>query len=228
MEAIASRTVAILPAAGASQRFGSKASKLLTNVKGLSVLKRSVSAISANPEVTDLILLCPKSQLADFQAELESLDSKNIHYVKGGDTRQASVKAGLDYLVSLDYDLACTYVLVHDTARCLVTEDILLRALDAVKDYQAITVAIPVADTLANVKDGKFETIVDRVDTWRVQTPQIFRGDLLYKAHSESTTDATDDASLVAQFHPVQIVLGSETNLKLTRPEDLQLFERLV
>jgi 2-C-methyl-D-erythritol 4-phosphate cytidylyltransferase/2-C-methyl-D-erythritol 2,4-cyclodiphosphate synthase len=154
------------------------------------------------------------------------LDGKNLTIVAGGRRRQDSVKAGLDAL-----DDSTEIVLVHDGARPLVTGQLITRCYEAAIAYGAAIVAVPVKDTLKkrNARGRVAETI-DRTDLWQAQTPQAARRELLEAAYRiNGDADVTDESSLLEMAAiPVSLVEGAETNIKITRPEDLFLAEKLL
>jgi 2-C-methyl-D-erythritol 4-phosphate cytidylyltransferase len=119
------------------------------------------------------------------------------------------------------------YVMVHDGARPLVPPKLVTQvAEEAIKSGAAI-LAIPVKDTIKEVKDLTISRTVPRETLWAAQTPQAFRRDLLLQAYAkaqESDFLGTDEASLLEFLgHPVRIVPGSDVNLKVTTPADLQI-----
>ena len=152
----------------------------------------------------------------------------DVEVVTGGRTRQESVLRGL---------MACEgrarFVVVHDGARPLVTPAIVDSTLTAARKVGAATAGVPMKDTLKRGDADHLVTeSVDREWLWRIQTPQAFRLDWLIDAHLKARAQgitATDDASLVERMgHPVQIVMGDETNLKVTTPDDLPIAEFLL
>jgi 2-C-methyl-D-erythritol 4-phosphate cytidylyltransferase len=156
---------------------------------------------------------------------VESLCGPAVVVVDGGDTRQASVAAGLRAL-GPDVDA----VLVHDAARCLTPSAVFTGVLAALAaGHQAVVPGVPVTDTLRQRRGG----VVDRESMVAVQTPQGFARHVLDAAHEAATgaqgQAATDDAGLVeAHGVPVHVVPGHEESFKVTRPIDLVLAEGLV
>jgi 2-C-methyl-D-erythritol 4-phosphate cytidylyltransferase len=137
--------------------------------------------------------------------------------VPGGARRQDSVRNGLDALGP------CDWVAVHDAARPFATRDLLLRTLDAAQPTGAAVAAVPVKDTIKRVRDGAVLQTLPRAELWAVQTPQVFRADLLARAH-HATDDATDDAALVERLGiQVRVAQGAYDNIKITTPDDLAL-----
>ena len=140
----------------------------------------------------------------------------------GGDTRQASVLAGLQALSPHAPEL----VLVHDAARPFVPPAVIPALLAALRSHDGAIPAIPVADTLKRVQSGRIVATVRRDGLYRAQTPQAFRYHLLRALHGSGEGAATDAAALLeAAGHPVAIVPGAEDNIKLTYPEDIVRLE---
>jgi 2-C-methyl-D-erythritol 4-phosphate cytidylyltransferase len=140
--------------------------------------------------------------------------------VPGGDTRAASVRAGLKALPD------CDIVVVHDAARPLASQRLFTAVVDAVTaGADAAIPGLRVTDTVKRIANRDGQSIVvgtiDRSELVTVQTPQAFRRDVLERAH-HTLSDATDDAALVeAMGGVVVIVSGEVSNLKITDPSDL-------
>ena len=140
--------------------------------------------------------------------------------VAGGETRSASVRAGL---AALPAD--ASVVLVHDAARPLASAELFARVVEAVRDgADAVVPAVPVADTLRHRGGG----VVDREELVAVQTPQGFRAAALLAAHAEAP-EATDDAALVERRGgSLVLVDGEAANRKITDPSDLRAAEGML
>lgn len=149
-----------------------------------------------------------------------------VQVTAGGKRRQDSVKAGLDCLGS-DVDV----VLVHDGARPLVSTELIAKCAQAAMDHGAAIAAVPVKDTLKRAgADNRIAETVDRKSLWQAQTPQAVRLGLLLDAYKlAGNRDVTDEASLLELAGvSVQLVEGSETNIKITRPDDLIIAEKIM
>jgi 2-C-methyl-D-erythritol 4-phosphate cytidylyltransferase len=121
--------------------------------------------------------------------------------------------------------------MIHDGARPLVTPAILEAGLQAAQEHQAVVAAVPVKDTIKQVRDGIIHSTPERSQLWAVQTPQVFAFPLIHQAHHSelAQAEATDDAALLERLgHPVAIFPGSYTNLKITTQEDLLIAEALL
>jgi len=142
----------------------------------------------------------------------------------GGKRRQDSVAAGLKKIK--DYE----WVVIHDGARPLVTVDLIERGLEAARETGTAAAAVPVTDTIKVVDEsGMVSQTPPRQNLRAVQTPQVFRFDVIQIAHQQDCGDVTDDASLVERLgHRVKLYEGSCDNIKITTPADLILAEVLL
>lgn len=213
---------AIVPAAGRAERMRSKNSKTLLKVGSKSVIERTLSTLLEYSHITNVILLVPKAEEALFRAVLPT--EKRVHFVHGGETRRASVSNGLKFI--REGALSSDLILIHDGARCFLSAKLLERCVAAAVEFGAVSAAMPIVETVKRIDtDGCFAETLDRKDLYAMQTPQVFRSDLIFRAHAECADDATDDVTLVQRIHPVRLVLGERENIKLTTPEDMAFAE---
>jgi 2-C-methyl-D-erythritol 4-phosphate cytidylyltransferase len=142
----------------------------------------------------------------------------------GGQERQQSVSNGLKLLKD------CQWVVIHDGARPLVKEALIKIGLSEAKETGAAVAAVPVTDTIKMSSDDSFIIgTPPREKLWAVQTPQVFRFDIIKEAHTCADKHATDDAALVEKLgYTVKLYTGSYNNIKITTPVDLSLAEILV
>ena len=254
MEIAGSPTLAILlPAAGSGSRMGKPVNKLLLELAGEPIIVHTVRAISefaksleANPlsangttyQQVQLLLIVRPDEIESFQKILKhaGLDSVVAGYTAGGSTRQESVYLGLQALLErgLTKD---TPTLVHDAARCLVSERILHETALLAASGLASAPALPVNDTLRRINvdtEGlvHYAETVDRENAVQMQTPQAAPLHSLIQVHEEAAHRAvsvTDDVALLQEGgYAVRMVTGELKNLKITRPEDLQYAEQLL
>jgi 2-C-methyl-D-erythritol 4-phosphate cytidylyltransferase/2-C-methyl-D-erythritol 2,4-cyclodiphosphate synthase len=192
-------------------------------------LRWTAEALAAHPSIDGLLVVTGAGDVAHCREILSGLP-KLLSIVSGGATRQESVAVGL-YALGGE---ATDWILVHDGARPLISASVLDRCLTAAHSHGSAVAALPFADTLKRSDAGGIVTeTVDREGLWAVQTPQIFRAETLFQAHSAAAAvgfQGTDEASLVEKFgsEPIHLVPGSADNLKITRPEDLTLAEALL
>jgi 2-C-methyl-D-erythritol 4-phosphate cytidylyltransferase len=216
--------VAIVAAAGRSLRMGGP-DKLFTPLGGRPLLAHTLAAFQDCLAVDRVVLvLAAESLVRGLSLAEEEGFSKVRTVCPGGRHRQDSVREGLDVLGS------CAWVVVHDGARPLVTARLIEEGLAAAQETGAAVCALPAQDTVKRVDaEGRILRTLDRRRLWLIQTPQVFRYDILRQAHQRSRRRATDDAALVERLgHRVRVYPGSRRNLKVTTPEDLALAEALL
>ena len=207
---------AIIAAAGSGERFGAPIPKALIQLGDRTLLEHALSAISS---VADQIVVTAP---AGFEDQIRTLVGKDITVVTGGATRSESVRLGLAAISGADF------VLVHDAARALASRDLVARVVTALNTGDvAVIPGLSEVDTVKVIgADGYVASTPDRASLRRVQTPQGFSYSVLKDAHAKpnngTTSDATDDAVLVANAgHKVRIIEGEERALKITTPQDL-------
>jgi 2-C-methyl-D-erythritol 4-phosphate cytidylyltransferase/2-C-methyl-D-erythritol 2,4-cyclodiphosphate synthase len=213
---------ALLMAAGRGTRFGADQPKQYLSLLGRPVLRHAAEALLAEGGVTLIQPVCAAGEEAHVAGLLEGLPT--LPPVIGGATRQESVRLGLEALARLESPP--TAVLVHDAARPVVPRGTIPALLAALKRVPGAIPAQPVADTLKLGESGAIVQTVSRAGLYRAQTPQAFRFGTLLAAHRAATAEATDDAQLLELAgEAVALVPGTETNVKITFPEDLERVE---
>ena len=214
----------LIPAAGVGRRMGSERNKLLLPLLGKPILAWTLLAAEASASIRWIGIICQAIDVPDFEFILQSLTlSKPTMLIPGGHTRQESVYNGLQALPP-----DAEQVLIHDGARCLATADLFDRCTQALQTSSGLVAAVPVKDTIKVVgNDQLIQATPDRSRLWAAQTPQGFHVAELQAAHAQGQVEGwsvTDDAALFEKCElPVKIVMGEETNLKITTPEDLKL-----
>ncbi|MFJ2608130.1 2-C-methyl-D-erythritol 4-phosphate cytidylyltransferase [Streptomyces sp. NPDC091279] len=229
------RTAAVIPAAGRGVRLGPGAPKALRTLGGTPMLIHAVRALAASRAVSLVVVVAPPDGAAEVRSLLDAHalpERTDFLVVPGGESRQESVRLGLDALPP-GHDI----VLVHDAARPLVPVDTVDAVIEAVREgAPAVVPALPLADTVKEVEPattpGTPEPVLatpDRARLRAVQTPQGFDRETLLKAHSTITEDVTDDAGMVEKLgQRVVVVPGHEEAFKVTRPLDLVLAEAVL
>jgi 2-C-methyl-D-erythritol 4-phosphate cytidylyltransferase len=212
--------VGIVAAAGSGLRLGADIPKALVPLAGRPLVCWAVDTLRAGG-AAEVVVVVPASERAAFAAVL----GPDIHVVDGGDTRTASVRAGLA-VIGPDVDV----VLVHDAARPLTPPDVVARVLAALAGgARGVVPVLPVADTVVLVEDdGVIAGTVPRAPLRRVQTPQGFDRATLVAAYAalEDGVEHTDDAAVVrAAGVPVSTVAGDERASKVTVAHDLEIAE---
>jgi 2-C-methyl-D-erythritol 4-phosphate cytidylyltransferase len=215
---------AVIVAAGSGTRMAG-ADKLFTEVDGRPLLAHAIAPFQDCASIDRIVLVMAPLNLKRGRELVERYGyTKAASLVKGGNRRQDSVRLGLEALGE------CEYVAVHDGARPLATVELIERGLSAARETGAAAPAVTMADTVKEAgADGIVVRTLDRSRLWSVQTPQVFRFELLVRAHREITADATDDAATVeALGERVRLFEGSRANVKVTTAEDLELVEVLL
>lgn len=218
------RVGVIIVSAGASTRMAG-VDKTLVELGGMPLIARTVEVFERCDAVGFVVLVVARldlSAIADLAREYEW--KKVLHVRIGGQRRQDSVRIGLRALPE------CDWVVIHDGARPLVTSALIENGILTAVAVGAAAAAVPVVDTIKVVTDdGRVVETVDRRTIAAIQTPQVFRRDLLQAAHDEIMDDVTDDSSMLeTQGIPVEVFLGDRTNIKVTTREDLVIAEALL
>ncbi len=217
-----SRIVAILPAAALGTR--------ILELDGVPLVIHTLRRLASCKAITEMIVATRGDGVAPLEARIhEEKFAQPVRVVRGGDTRQDSVAAALRELPG-DTDI----VLVHDAVRPFVTREQIDRVIDEARRRHAAILGIPAMDTVKEVKRASLPEdvalITGTIPRERIvlaQTPQAFSAKLLKEAFARAQRDgvnASDEAGLVERLgHDVHVVLGSERNIKITRPADMDL-----
>ncbi len=220
------KNIAIVLAAGKGKRMGTELPKQFLNIHDKPVLYYSLKAFQDNASIKEVILVigeeyqkyCREHILKPYGL------TKVTKMVEGGAERYDSVYAGLKACGH------CDYVFIHDGARPFVTDEIINRCMESVREFKACVVGMPVKDTIKiSDESGYIEATPSREKVWLVQTPQVFEYELIYQAYKKMiAVDAfgiTDDAMVVEAFgnQKVKLVTGSYENIKITTPEDIKI-----
>ena len=226
------RVTAILPAAGLGTRMGAETPKQFLSLDGVPVLLFTLRRLAACPAISDFII-ATRAEEIDSLTETVSKENfaRPVRVVRGGDSRQDSVANALTE-VPPETDL----ILVHDAVRPLVTVSQIERVIAEAAACGAAILGIPAMDTVKEVKRASLPNdvalITATIPRERVvlaQTPQVFSAILLIQAFAQARQDgvtASDEAGLVERTgHDVHVVVGSDRNLKITRPGDMELAE---
>lgn len=220
----------ILPAAGLGTRMSSTQPKQFLTLAGVPILIHSLRAFLAVARVTEIIVAVRANEMARLQEQINEYGlTARVRIVEGGDIRQQSVGNALASIPAADDDI----VLVHDAVRPLIDQATIDRTIDAVLKHNAAIVGLPAIDTIKQVErtahGALITATIPREYIVQAQTPQGFRFGLLKRAYAEAATDefvGTDEASLVERAGaPVAVVPGSQVNLKITQPGDIELAE---
>ncbi|MHA6288597.1 bifunctional 2-C-methyl-D-erythritol 4-phosphate cytidylyltransferase/2-C-methyl-D-erythritol 2,4-cyclodiphosphate synthase [Maricaulis sp. CAU 1757] len=217
------RLGAVIVAAGRGERAGGGIPKQFRALAGRSVLARTLATFHDHPAIDALVVVVnpDDSEHLDRVADESGIDFERV---RGGATRTASVRAGLDALRARNIEA----VLIHDAARPFVSTDLIDRLASALHDHGAVLPVLPSTDALLDVRDGRMRAAIDREPVHAAQTPQAFRLAPLLAAYDRLGERAlADDASVALEAGmEVHTVSGETGNFKLTRPEDFQRAEQ--
>ncbi len=215
------KITAIIAAAGSSTRMNGLDKQLL-EINGKPVIAHTIEAFEKAKYITDIIIVTKKESIEPLK-ELCSAYSKITNIIEGGKERYDSVQNGI---AIADAD----YIAVHDGARaCITPKEIDMLCMAAINKGAVVPGCI-VTDTVKRIKDGKIYENIERQGLFTVQTPQIFRADILKDAYSKFNGQAvTDDSSVVADAgYDVYIVQMPPTNIKITTPDDIDKAENIL
>jgi 2-C-methyl-D-erythritol 4-phosphate cytidylyltransferase/2-C-methyl-D-erythritol 2,4-cyclodiphosphate synthase len=221
------QVAAVVVAAGQGLRAGGEIPKQFRRIAGETLLERALSVFA---EASDVTFVQPVIRPNDVDLVRRLTRGMNVlEPVAGGATRQASVRAGLEALVSCTPDI----VLVHDAARPFASASLITRAIAAAEKTGAAIPALPVTDTVKRIDStGTIEATLDRNSIRLVQTPQAFAFPALFDAHrralAQGRNDFTDDAALAEWAGiKVSVFAGEPGNIKFTTPEDFARAEAI-
>jgi len=222
-------TSVIIPAAGQGRRMNASINKQYLTLSGKPILAYTLDVFERCPLIKEIILVVNKEEFRICQQQvLKPYRYRKVHLVEGGDTRQESVYKGLK-AVNPRADI----VMTHDGARPIIEESVIIESIYETMEHQATVVGVPAKNTIKVINaDGFVEYTPNRDYLVEIQTPQTFAFKLLKEAHESARKEGiagTDDAFLVERLgHPVKIVTGHYTNIKITTPEDLIIAESII
>jgi 2-C-methyl-D-erythritol 4-phosphate cytidylyltransferase len=198
--------------------------KIFAPLLGKPMIAHAVTAFQECPQVREIVLILNMDNLKRGRSLMTQGEwSKLAKVWVGGPRRQDSVKAGLQNLSP------CSLVMVHDGARPCITQELIQRGLKQALITGAAIPALPMSDTIKRVREDTVLETISREELRTVQTPQVFRSQVLRGAYEGNLDGVTDDASLVERLgHEVKVFCGSYENIKITTPEDLVFAEAIL
>ncbi|MEE8418921.1 MAG: 2-C-methyl-D-erythritol 4-phosphate cytidylyltransferase [Dehalococcoidales bacterium] len=215
---------AVIVAAGLSQRMGG-VDKVFAPLGDKPVLARVLDTFQHCGSIDQIVVVLSRQNLKQGEQLIaENAWLKVTGVCLGGKRRQDSVAAGLESLTN------CSWAVIHDGARPLVTETLIEQGLEAAKETGAAIAAVPVTDTIKVAGDDRIvRDTPSRHNLWAVQTPQVFRYNIITEAYRKAADyEVTDDAGPVEQLGcSVKLYMGSYDNIKITTREDQALVEIL-
>lgn len=222
------KNYAVILASGKGTRYGSEIPKQFVKISGKTIFEHAIEVFQKS-EFIDYIVIVVTSEYRDYAEEilLKHNYDKVIKLLNGGEIRKESSYIGVNSIEDKEAN-----VLIHDCARPLVTQKIIKDCVEALKEHNAVNVAIPVTDTVITVKNNLIESIPERKYLMQSQTPQCFKLSLIKKAHELSKNDSnfTDDCGLIIKYglDNIYIVDGDKENIKITYALDMYLAEKIL
>lgn len=225
--------IGLILAGGSGQRMGQNVPKQFISVNGKEVMVYTLQKFQNHPLIDNIAVVC----ISGFESHIEEYItkyglSKLKYIIPGGNTGQESVKNGLFFLEEkFDKD---DLVIIHDSVRPLVSEEIITDCISKAKKYGIAMAAIPCPDAMFVTKDGLMTTEeYPRDQLRRTQRPHCFRLEEACKIHREAVKENIQNATCTTAIatklgYKVALSLGSENNLKLTTMEDIRNFEALI
>lgn len=222
------KTFAIILLAGSSTRFKSSVKKQYFEIDKKPLFYYAINSFESSKIIDEITLVVSEGKVEEFKNACKEFNFKKVtNIVEGGKERQNSVYNGLKSLNSNDEDI----VYIHDGARPIVPEEVITNCFKEVQNSGAVTTAIKAEDTMAlSESNMEIASFVDREKLYRIQTPQVFKFSIIFKAHKIYNNETlTDDAQLVSKLGiKVKIVEGSKVMNKVTTIEDIKYLKETI
>lgn len=219
----------VIVAAGTGSRMKKDINKQFIKLNNKEIVAHTIDKFYNSENIDDIVVVIREDEEEYFNKNIkEKYGFTNIKVAHGGNERQDSVFNGIKMLKK-----ECDVVLIHDGARPFVTDDIIRRSINEANEHNAIVVGVKVKDTIKVVSDnGNIVDTPNRSYLWAVQTPQVFKYDIITKAYEDAYNNnyyGTDDAMLVERIgYNVKMIEGSYNNIKITTQEDLEFGEQIL
>lgn len=219
----------VIVAAGTGSRMKKDINKQFIKLKNKEIVAHTIDKFYNSENIDDIVVVIREDEEEYFNKNIkEKYGFTNIKVAHGGNERQDSVFNGIKMLKK-----ECEVVLIHDGARPFVTDDIIKRSINKANEHNAIVIGVKVKDTIKVVSDnGNIIDTPNRSYLWAVQTPQVFKYDIITKAYEDAYNNnyyGTDDAMLVERIgYNVKMIEGSYNNIKITTQEDLEFGEQIL
>ncbi len=212
---------AIIAAGGSGQRMGSTVPKQFLEIKGKSILWHSVKAFVDAFADINIVIVTPAAYITEAQNICSEF--RNIIFIEGGASRFQSVKNGLAVVKE------ASIVFVHDAVRCLVTKDLIQQCYEQAVEKGSAIPSVPVNDSVRMIENDAHK-VIDRSKLRIIQTPQTFKSEIILPAFAADDNESfTDEAAVIeASGTAVHLVEGELSNIKITRPVDIIIAEKIL
>ncbi len=215
---------AIIAAGGSSTRMRG-VDKLFAQLNGMPVIAHTIAAFESCGAISGIVVAMRSDMLEAGRSVVRSYGFGKVSGVcAGGKTRQQSVANALDQIG------ACDIIMVHDCARPCVSAETIMKGISLAESHGVAVAAAPVYDTIKKVdENGRVIETVPRGELRAAHTPQVFKAEILRKAHADPAPGATDDAYLAERLgYEVMVYEDSAENIKITTPQDLAIAEAIL
>ena len=221
----------IIVAAGKGKRFKEKIPKQYVDLGYESIINLTIKKFLNMKEIKYILPVINKKHIKFYNKSINKLNAsesfkKILPPCFGGNERCISVRKGLETISKLKDNPS--KVLIHDGARPLVSKKIIKKVISKLENFDAVLPCINFNDTIWKIEKDQFNLLTNRTSYFRAQTPQGFKFNKIFKAHLNNDEKWAYDDIYLARKNNFKItkVLGSEFNIKITKPEDLQIAER--
>jgi 2-C-methyl-D-erythritol 4-phosphate cytidylyltransferase len=219
--------IAVIVAGGVGSRFGGEIPKQFIKINGKQIIEYSVETFSKIEEIAFVIVCCGEGYV-DYAKDLFK-ESKKVKVIQGGGTRFHTCLNAIEFIRRMGF--ANSNVLIHDSARPLISKDIITNCIQKLKENSAVVVAIPAVETTSIVENGFVKSIPRRETVFIHQTPQCFDFHEIEKAYLGAKGDIkfTDDCGVyLAIGGKINVVEGDFSNKKITNVSDLQIVAKFL
>ncbi len=226
---MSSKVTAIIVAAGSGKRLSGHVKKQFLEIHGKPVLRYTLEKFQLCDKIDDISIVVPQESIQWLTSEISDRweISKASRIISGGPERQDSVWAALKEL-NKDVEI----VAVHDGVRPFIESEMIAKLVEAARKFGSAIVGVKPKDTIKRTQNAVVVETLDRRNLTSVQTPQVFKRDLLFTAYQKAQQDghkSTDDSALVERLgEKVTVIEGSYQNIKITSPEDIFIAEALL
>ena len=216
------RIGAVIPAAGGSARMAG-VDKLFVTLGGRPLLSWCVETLEDCTEVAEIVIAVAFERMAEVDRMSRARGWRKVRLVCGGPRRQDSVAEALRIIGDVDW------VVVHDGDRPFLSDALIEESVSAARATGVAVASVPLKDTVKTAGEGgTVVSTLDRDTLRAVQTPQVFRADIMRHAYADIEETVTDDATLAERLgYAVRLCAGSYDNLKVTTPDDLLVAEAI-
>lgn len=223
-------------AGGIGSRMGNEKPKQYINIGGKPIILHTIEKFCLCNEFEEILILCPKDWVEYTKGLVKKYIAEidRVRVIEGGETRNETIQNAIDYIEmtgNLDNN---TIIVTHDAVRPFVTYRIIKDNIEAAEKYGACDTVVPATDTIVESKDNDIiSAIPDRSKLYQGQTPQSFNAmklRTLYRELAPEEKDILTDAAkiFVIKGHPVKLIKGENSNIKITYPYDLTVAESLL